>query len=66
MKSVAKQFGEELLQNVTPEALFEAIPRLKNVVSDRAILRALHFVDATRRAQDAADALKRDDLQTFF
>jgi galactokinase len=23
-------------------------------------------VDATRRAQDAADALKRDDLQTFF
>ena len=66
MKSVAKQFGQELLQNVTPEALFEAIPRLKNVVSDRAILRALHFVDATRRAQDAADALKRDDLETFF
>ena len=66
MKSVAKQFGQELLQNVTPEALFEAIPRLKNVVSDRSILRALHFVDATRRAQDAADALKRDDLQTFF
>ena len=66
MKSVAKQFGQELLQNVTPEALFEAIPRLKNVVSDRSILRALHFVDATRRAQDAADALKRDDLETFF
>ena len=66
MKSVAKQFGQELLQNVTPEALFEAIPRLKNVVTDRSILRALHFVDATRRAQDAADALKRDDLKTFF
>ena len=66
MKSVAKQFGQELLQRVSPEALFEAIPRLKNVVSDRAILRALHFVDATRRAQDAADALKRDDLKTFL
>ena len=66
MKAVAAQMGETLLQNVTPEALFEALPRLKNVVSDRAILRAFHFVDDTRRAQEAADALKRDDLQGFF
>ena len=66
MKAVAKQLGQELLQNVTPEALFAAIPELKNVVSDRSILRALHFVDDTRRAQEAADALKRDDLQAFF
>ena len=40
--------------------------RLKNAVSDRAILRAFHFVDDTRRAQQAADALKRDDLDAFF
>ena len=66
MKCVAKQMGYELLQNVTPEALFAAIPKLKNVVSDRSILRALHFVDATRRAQEAADALKRDDLEAFL
>ena len=66
MKAVAREMGQELLQNVTPEALFEAIPRLKNVVSDRSILRALHFVDDTRRAQDAADALKRDDLPAFL
>jgi galactokinase len=58
--------GCELLQNVTPEALFAAIPKLKNVVSDRSILRALHFVDATRRAQEAAEALKRDDLEAFL
>jgi galactokinase len=66
MKCVAKQMGCELLQNVTPEALFAAIPKLKNVVSDRSILRALHFVDATRRAQEAAEALKRDDLEAFL
>ena len=66
MKAVAKEMGEELLQNVTPEALFEALPRLKNRVSDRSILRAFHFVDDTRRAQEAADALKRDDLKGFF
>ena len=66
MKAVARALGEELLQNVTPEQLFEALPKLKNKVSDRAILRAIHFVVDTRRAQDAADALKRDDLNAFF
>ena len=66
MKAVAKALGEELLQNVTPEQLFEALPKLKNRVSDRSILRAFHFVDDTRRAQEAADALKRDDLKGFF
>lgn len=66
MKSVAAALGEELLQNVTPEQLFEALPRLKNKVSDRAILRAFHFVTDTRRAQEAANALKRDDLNAFF
>ena len=66
MKDVAAAMGEKLLQNVTPEALFAAIPKLKNRVSDRSILRALHFVDDTRRAQEAADALKRDDLKGFF
>ena len=66
MKAVAAALGEKLLQNVTPEALFAAIPKLKNNVSDRSILRALHFVDDTRRAQEAADALKRDDLKGFF
>ena len=66
MKAVAAAMGEKLLQNVTPEALFAAIPKLKNNVSDRSILRALHFVDDTRRAQAAADALKRDDLKGFF
>ena len=66
MKAVAKAMGQELLQNVTPEALLEAIPKLKNRVSDRSILRSLHFVDDTRRAQEAADALKRDDLQAFL
>ena len=66
MKAVAAALGEPLLQNVTPEALFAALPKLKNAVSDRSILRAMHFVDDTRRAQAAADALKRDDLKGFF
>ena len=43
-----------------------ALTRLKGRVSARAFLRAFPFVDDTRRAVEAADALKRDDLQGFF
>ena len=66
MKAVAKAMGQELLQNVTPEALFEALPKLKNKVTDRAILRAFHYVDETRRVEDAVAALRADDLKSFF
>ena len=51
MRQVARAMGEELLQNVTPEGLFAALPKLKNAVSDRAILRAFHYVDETRRVE---------------
>ena len=66
MKQVAKLMGAELLEKVTPEELENALPKLKNKVSDRAILRAFHFVDETRRAASAAQALKNDDLIAFF
>ena len=66
MKQVAKCMGAELLEKITPEELENALPKLKNHVSDRAILRAFHYVDETRRAEDAAQALKNDDLNAFF
>lgn len=66
MKQVAAAMGEKLLEKITPEQLEAALPMLKNRVPDRAILRAFHFVDETRRAADAADALRRDDLAAFF
>lgn len=66
MKAVAKALGRELLCDVTPEALMAALPKLKNTVPDRAILRAFHYVDETRRVVAAVDALRADDLKGFF
>ena len=66
MKAVAKAMGRELLCDVTPDALMEALPKLKNHVPDRAILRAFHYVDETRRVVDAVNALRADDIQSFF
>lgn len=66
MRQVARAMGEELLEKITPEALEAALPDLKNKVSDRAILRAFHFVDETRRVVQATEALRTDDLSAFF
>lgn len=66
MKQVAALMGREVLRDVSPEELTAALPKLKNQASDRAILRAFHFVDETRRVVDATEALHRDDLKAFF
>jgi len=66
MRQVAELMGEKILEKITPEALEAALPMLKNKVNDRAILRAFHFVDETRRVVDATNALKADDVQAFF
>lgn len=66
MHQVAQAMGVDVLAKVAPAQLMEALPKLKNQVPDRAILRAFHFVDETRRVSDAIDALRRDDLNAFF
>ena len=66
MKQVAAEMGVDVLAKITPEQLENALPKLKNKVSDRAILRAFHFVDETRRVVDAVNGLKNDDLNAFF
>ena len=43
MESVAAQFGKKVLRQVDPQVMEDAIPMLRTKVSDRAILRALHY-----------------------
>ena len=66
MKAVAHAMGRELLCDIEPGELMAALPKLKNQVPDRALLRAFHYVDETRRVVDAVNALKADDLEGFF
>ena len=66
MREVAAALGEEVLRDITAERLMETLPTLKKTVSDRAILRAFHFADETRRVTEAVKALKEDDLKAFL
>ena len=66
MKEVAAYFGKPYLREVDEDAFFAAIPQLHGKVSDRAILRAIHFFGENTRAIQEADALESNDLDRFF
>ncbi len=65
MKAVAAVLGGKTLRDVE-DKIASSIPVLKGKVSDRAILRALHFVDENKRVHEMVAALKKDDLSAFF
>lgn len=67
MKSVAAHLGKKVLREVTMEQIVDAVPSLRaNHVSDRAILRAIHFQrDNSRVVEQVAD-LENGDFDAFL
>ena len=65
MKAVAKALGGNVLREVE-DRVEKEIASLKGKVSDRSILRALHFVDENKRVGEMVEALKNDDLPAFL
>ena len=66
MKSVAAYFGKKVLRQVEMNELVSAIPVLREKVGDRAILRALHFINENARVKSQTAALKAGDLDGFL
>lgn len=66
MREVAEHFGKERLRFVDPAAFDKALPQLFGKVSDRAILRAMHFFAENARVAEQVEALKQADLPRFF
>lgn len=66
MKAVAEFFGKDVLRDVSIDEIFKSIPLLREKVGDRAVLRAIHFVNENKRAHDEAVALKGNDIDAFL
>ena len=66
MKAVAACFGESCLRRVRPEQIVQELPRLREEVSDRAIMRAMHFFQENTRVVKQVEALESADLNAFF
>jgi galactokinase len=65
MGEVARQFGKAVLREVEEDAFYAALPKLRDKVPDRALLRAIHFFEENGRVCRQARALKEGDMETF-
>lgn len=66
MFAAAKAFGRESGRNVGMDELLGAVGSLRETVSDRALLRLMHFIEENERAVAQANALENGDMQAFL
>ncbi len=66
MGRVAKFFNETYLSRVDENEFYSKIPEIRKQVGDRAIVRAIHFFEDNRHVELQKNALKSNDLDTFF
>ena len=66
LKELCALFGKEVLRDIPEREFFAKLPAIRHKVSDRAILRAIHFYQENKRVQKQAAALKDNDFDTFL
>ncbi|MDR2194796.1 MAG: galactokinase [Treponema sp.] len=66
MKRVAAFFDKKALRSLTIEDLVQRLPALRHSCGDRAVLRALHFIEENRTVDEEITALKQNDLTVFL
>ena len=66
MGEVAACFGKSFLREVPEADFLKAIPELRVKCGDRAVLRAMHYYDDDRTAQDEAKALAAGNFEAFL
>ena len=66
MKAVAGFFGKEVLCDVVAEDILANIGDIREKSGDRAVLRALHFVNENKRVKREVAALQAENISEFL
>lgn len=66
IKAVCAHFGKEVLRDIPEPDFYAALPRLRQLAGDRAVLRCMHFYSEDDRARWEAEALKAGLFQDFL
>nr|MCR4649289.1 galactokinase [Lachnospiraceae bacterium] len=66
MKEVASIFGKEVLLGITMDDLLVNAPEIREKAGDRAMLRAIHFINENERVKEGVKALKENDTKEFL
>ncbi|NLG04995.1 MAG: galactokinase [Clostridia bacterium] len=65
MKEVAAYFHKEYLVDVDENEFYQEIPRIRETIGDRSVLRAIHFFDDNRRVREEVEALRTNKFSRF-
>lgn len=66
MKQVAACFGKAVLSEINKKELLTNLPQIRKKVGDRAILRAIHFIEENQRVQEEVFALQQGNFAEFL
>ena len=66
MRRVAALFDKPYLGAVSPDDFYDRLPAFRRKAGDRAVLRAMHFFEESRRAREEKDALEQGDFPRFL
>ena len=66
MKSVANSFGKEVCRDIQMDNLLLKIQELRSVVGDRAILRAMHYLEENEKVTKQVEALRKNDFNKYL
>ena len=66
MKAVAAEFGKEVLRDVSMSDILAKAGTLREKISDRAVLRAIHFINDNARVGKQIEYLKSGDFDSFL
>lgn len=66
MSEAAAVFGCRFLREVDEARFLQELPRLRELVGDRAVLRSMHFYADNRRVSEQVDALFANDFERFL
>ena len=66
LKAICAHFGKDVLTQIDEADFFAAIPALRKLCGDRAVLRAIHFYADTARVPQQVEALRQGDFNRFL
>lgn len=66
LKALCRYFGKEVTTEIPEEDFYAAIPELRKIVPDRAIMRGIHEYNENRRVPQQVACLENGDFEGFL
>lgn len=65
MKEVAKYFDKTVLREVNKDDFYLNLPKIREILGDRAVLRTMHLFEENKRVDEQVKALESGEFETF-